>query len=89
MVMFTLPSFPGISAQTAWITISALINTKKPIAWNKTQRIGLFQAIHQDCLSDKVNTVAERVHLIYWVLEEELTNRKIASFANHVGPQWP
>jgi len=69
MVIFTLPSLPGLSAQRASIIISALIDTKKPIAWNKTQRIALFQAIHEECLSDKVNTVAELVHLIYWVLE--------------------
>jgi len=35
------------------------------------------QAIHQGCISDK-NTVAERVHLIYWGLKEEIANRKIA-----------
>jgi len=32
----------------------------------------LFHAVDQD------NTVAERVHLIYWVLKEEIANRKIA-----------
>jgi len=39
----------------------------------------LFHVIHQDRISDKVNTVAERVHLIYWVLKEKIANRKIAS----------
>jgi len=42
----------------------------------KTQRISLFHAIHQDRISDKVNTVAERVHLIYCVLKEEIVNQK-------------
>jgi len=45
----------------------------------KTQRISLFQAIHQDRIADKVNTVAEHVHLIYWVLKEDIANRKLAS----------
>jgi len=45
----------------------------------KTQRISLLQAIHQDRIADKVNTVAERVHLIYWVLKEDVANRKLAS----------
>jgi len=43
-----------------------------------TQCISLFHAIHQDRISDKANTVAERVHLIYWVSKEEIENRKIA-----------
>jgi len=60
------------------VIISALINSKKPIAWKKTQCISLFQAIHQDCNADEVNTVAERVHLICWVLKD-ITNRKLAS----------
>ena len=30
-----------------------------------------FPAIHQDRISDKVNSVAERVELIFWVLKEE------------------
>jgi len=49
------------------------------LAWKKTQRISLLYAIHQDRISDKVNTVAERVHLICWVLKEDITNRKLAS----------
>jgi len=31
------------------------------------------------CISDEVDTVAERVHLIYWVLKEEIAIRRIAS----------
>jgi len=40
--------------------------------------VTVTQAIHQGCISDKVNKVAERVHLIYWGLKEEIANRKIA-----------
>jgi len=69
----------SLHAPTAWTIISALINTKKPIAWKKTQPISPFHAIHQDRISDKVNTVVERVHLICWVLKEEIANRKTAS----------
>jgi len=54
-------------------------NSKKPIAWKKIQRISLFHAIHQDCISDNVNTVSECVHLIYWVLKQVIANWKIAS----------
>jgi len=72
----TLPSLPCLHAQTAWIIISALTNTKYPIAWKKTQRISLFQAIHQDRISDKVNMIAERIHLINWVSKDEIVNRK-------------
>jgi len=79
LVIFTLPSMPDLNAHTAWIIISALITSKKSIAWKKTQRISLFHAIHQDRISDKVNTVAERIHPLYWVLKEEIANRKIAS----------
>jgi len=32
MVIFTLWSLPGLHAHTAWTIISALINSKKPIA---------------------------------------------------------
>jgi len=78
MVTFALSSLPGLHAQTAWITISALINIKKPLAW-KRQPISLFHAIHQDRISNEVNTIAERVHLIYWALKEEIANQKIAS----------
>ena len=35
--------------------------------------------MHQDCITNKVSTVAERVHLIYWVMKEEIANRKIVS----------
>ena len=35
MVIFTLPILTGLHDQTAWIIISALINSKKPIAWKK------------------------------------------------------
>jgi len=44
-----------------------------------TQRISPFHVIHQDRISDKVHMVADRVHLTYWVLKEEIANRKIAS----------
>jgi len=55
------------------------INTKKPVDWKKSQRISLFHAYHQDRITDKVNTVAERVQLICSVLKEEIANRKIDS----------
>jgi len=45
----------------------------------KSQRISLFHAIHQDRISDKANKVAERLRLIYCALKKEITNRKIAS----------
>ena len=45
----------------------------------KTERISLFQASHQDCISDKANTVAERVLLVYWDLKEDIANRKLSS----------
>jgi len=70
-------NLPGLHAQTAWIIISALINPKKPIAWKKNNALPIH-VIHQDRISDKVNTVAGRVHLIYWVFKER-ANRKIAS----------
>ena len=35
--------------------------------------------MHQDRITNKVSTVAERVHLIYWVMKEEIANQKIAS----------
>ena len=35
--------------------------------------------MHQDRITNKVSTVAERAHLIYWVMKEEIANRKIAS----------
>jgi len=76
MAMFTLPSLPDLHAQTVWIITSVLINTKKPIAWKKLH-ISLFQAVHQDRISDTVNTVAERTYLIYWVSKEEVANRQI------------
>jgi len=70
MVIFIIPILPGLHAQTTWIIISALINTKK--AWKKTlNAFHYFPAIHQDRISDKVNSVAERVELIFWVLKEE------------------
>jgi len=52
---------------------------QKANSLEKTQRISLFQAIHQDLISDKVNTAAERVHLIYWVSKEEIADRNMAS----------
>jgi len=88
MVIFTLWSLPGLHAHSAWIIISALINSKKSIAWKKTQRISLFHAIHQNCISDKVNAVAERALMIYWVLKEEIADQKIASLQtlmDHIG----
>jgi len=41
-----------------------------------SQCISPFQAVHQDRISDKVNTVAGPVLLIYSVLKEEITNQK-------------
>ena len=36
MVIFTPQSLPGLYAQTAWIIISGLIKSKKPIAWKNS-----------------------------------------------------
>jgi len=44
---------------------------QKAKAW-KNSRISLFNVIHQDRISDKVNTVAERGHLIYCVFKLEI-----------------
>ena len=49
------------------------------ISMEKNQRASLFHCMHQDRITNKVSTVAERVHLIYWVMKEEIANRKIAS----------
>ena len=49
------------------------------ISMKKNQRASLFHCMHQDRITNKVSTVAERVHLIYWVMKEEIANRKIAS----------
>ena len=51
---------------------------QKAISQEKSSRASLFYAIHQNCISHKVNTVAERVHLIYWILKEEMANQKTA-----------
>ena len=48
----------------------------------------MFHAAYQDCIANKLNTVAERVHLIYWVFKEEIANRKVASLqtlVNRIG----
>ena len=49
------------------------------ISMEKNQHDSLFHCMHQDRITNKVSTVAERVHLIYWVMKEEIANRKIAS----------
>jgi len=35
MIIFALPSLPDLHAQTAWIIISAVINSEKPITRKK------------------------------------------------------
>jgi len=42
MVIFTLRNLTGLHAQTAWIIISALINSKKSIAWKKLNEFHYF-----------------------------------------------
>jgi len=42
MVIFTVQNLPGLHAHTTWITISALINSKKPIAWKKLSAFHYF-----------------------------------------------
>ena len=49
------------------------------ISMEKNQRASLFHYMQQDCITNKVSTVAERVHLIYWVMKKEIANRNIAS----------
>ena len=54
----------------------------------KNQRSSTFHATYQDRIANKLNTVAERVHLIYWVSKEEVANRKVASLqtlVNRIG----
>jgi len=80
MVIFTLPSLPVLHAQNTWI-INHLICDQYQNA-NKleiSQCFSLFHAIHQDRISDKVNTVAERILLVFCVLKQEITNQKIIS----------
>jgi len=59
---------------------------QKANSLEKTQRVSLFHAIHPDRISDKVNTVAEHLHLIYCVLKEQIANRKTASLQNLMDP---
>jgi len=59
---------------------------QKANSLEKTQRVSLFHAIHPDRISDKVNTVAERLHLIYRVLKEQIANQKTASLQNLMDP---
>jgi len=42
MVISTLWSLPGLHAHAAWIIISALINSRKPIAWKKLNALHYF-----------------------------------------------
>jgi len=42
MVIFTLRSLPGLHAHIAWTIISALINSKKSIAWKKPNAFHYF-----------------------------------------------
>jgi len=42
MVIFTLWSLPGLHAHIAWIIISTLINSKKPIVWKKLNAFHYF-----------------------------------------------
>ena len=50
------------------------------ISMEKNQRATLFHCMHQDRITNKVSTVAERVHFIWLVMKEETANRKIASY---------
>ena len=38
------------------------------LAWKKNLRASLLYFMHQDHITNKVSTVAERVHLVYWVI---------------------
>ena len=82
MVIFTLLTLPGLHAKTAWIIVSALINSKKPIVWKKVNAFHYSRLFIRIAFQIKFNTVAERVHLIYWVLKEDIANRKISFLAN-------
>ena len=44
----------------------------------------MLHAAYQYRVANKLNTVAERVNLIYWVLKEEFANRKVASLQTPV-----
>ena len=52
---------------------------QQAVKLEQNQRASLFHAKYQDRVLNKTTTVAERVHLIYWVLKEEVANRKVAS----------
>ena len=52
---------------------------QQAVKLEQNQRASLFHAKCQDRVLNKTKTVAERVHLIYWVLKEEVANRKVAS----------
>ena len=87
MVIFTLQNLPDLNANTTWIIISALINSKVN-SLEKTQRISLFHAIHQGRSLDKVDKVAECIHLIYCVLKKD-SESQYSYPANLDGPDWP
>jgi len=46
----------------------------------------LFHVINQDRISDEVNSVAERVHLIYWVLKTKNSESKNSFLTTLVDP---
>jgi len=66
-----------------------MITPKSQYSGKKTQRISLFHAINQDRISDKVNKVAERVHLILLGFERRNSESKNSFLANLDGPHWP
>ena len=53
------------------------------ISMEKIQRASLFDCMHQDHITNKVNTIAEREHFIYWVIKEKIA--KIASLVDRIG----
>jgi len=71
--------------------ISALINNETLVARKKRNAFQYFMLFIRIAFRNKINTVVERVHLIYWVLKEKITSRKIASLqnANLGGLRWP
>ena len=45
----------------------------------RNQRCSDLHKLYEDRIKHKAITVAERVHLIYWVMKEEIANRKVSS----------
>lgn len=52
---------------------------KKAVNTEKLQRSSTFHALHIDRKSNRLETVAQRILQIYWLLKEEVANRKVHS----------